>query len=307
MEAMRNALGELSDETLPQRRRPRAGTLPGQEAYDYSVGGAVTILERSVPGPSDGPPLQLTIFTPAARTAALPAVYYMHGGGFVTGTRLGGVSVLLPYVAEDKMVLISVEYRLAPEHPDPAPIDDCYAGLVWSADNADDLGIDPRKLMIFGGSAGGCLAAGLALMARDRGHPTLSHQILWAPMLDDRFETPASRMLDGEGTASRDEMLYSWTAMLGARRGSEGVSCYIAPARARDLSGLPRTYIDIGSVDSCRDDILMYAMRLSQAGVNVDLHLWGGAPHGYQLFQPKAAVSMASMAAFDDFIRRALA
>lgn len=169
---------------------------------------------------------------------------------------------------------MSVEYRLAPDHSDPAPVEDCYAGLVWIAKSAAELGIDPERLLIAGVSAGGALAAGTALLARDRAFPRLSHQVLICPMLDDRFETHSSRMVDREDVWDRHSNLYAWTSVLGERRGGLEVSPYAAPARAEDLSRLPRTYIDTGSAEGFRDEILVYAGRLSEAGVSVDLHMW---------------------------------
>ncbi|MEW2304485.1 alpha/beta hydrolase fold domain-containing protein [Streptomyces sp. NPDC006655] len=164
----------------------------------------------------------------------------------ISGNHTSGVDVVHPFVAEGSAVVVPVDYRPAPEHPDPAPIEDCCTGLVWTAKNAAELGIGPERLLVVGSSAGGGLAAGTALMARDRAFPTLSHQVLICPMLDDRF---------------------GWTALLGERRGGPDVSPYAAPARAEDLSGLPRTYIDAGSVESFRDEVLVYARRLSEAGV----------------------------------------
>lgn len=178
---------------------------------------------------------------------------------------------------------MSVEYRLAPDHPDPAPVEDCYAGPVWMAKNAAELGIDPERLLIAGVSGGGGLAAGTALLARDRAFPKLSHQILICPMLDDRVETHGSRMVDRDGVWDRYSNLYAWTSLLGERRGGPVVSQYAAPARAEDLSRLPRTYIDTGSAEGFRDEILIYAGRLSEAGVSVDLHMWGGGFHSFDM------------------------
>jgi acetyl esterase/lipase len=160
--------------------------------------------------------------------------------------------------------------------------------------------------MIAGWSAGGGLAAGTALLARDSAFPDLTHQVLMSPMLDDRFETVSSRMLDGEGTWDRNDNLLGWSALLGDRHGGPEVSPYAAPARAEKLSELPRTYIDVGSVESFRDEAIIYAQRLSEAGVSVDFHLWGGAFHGFEGIAPHAAVSQACNGARDEFIRRAL-
>ncbi|WP_203336642.1 alpha/beta hydrolase [Nocardioides limicola] len=306
LEVLQQMVPPLSDDVLPGVRQGFAEGFPGVEPADLSAGGAVRVEERQVPGPAGAPDITLLILSPAEEAGPRPVIYYIHGGGMVLGDHRLGVDVLLPYVAEGSAVVVSVDYRLAPEHPDPALVEDCYAGLVWTAKNAADLGIDRQRLIIAGTSAGGGLAAGTALLARDRAFPTLSHQVLVCPMLDDRFETHSSRMLDGEGVWDRGDNLFGWTALLGERRGGPDVSPYAAPARAEDLTGLPRTYIDTGSVESFRDEVLSYASRLSEAGVSVDLHMWGGGFHGFDLMAPHAAVSGASIATRDEFIRRAL-
>jgi acetyl esterase/lipase len=137
------------------------------------------------------------------RGQAVPGIYYIHGGGMVLGNNRTGADQLALWVDEIGAIGVSVEYRLAPEHPHPAPAEDCYGGLAWTARHAGELGIDPARLVIAGTSAGGGLAAGTALMARDRGGPALSHQILMCPMLDDRGVTPSSQELDGEGVWDR--------------------------------------------------------------------------------------------------------
>jgi acetyl esterase/lipase len=306
VEALRQAFPLLSDETLPQERQAAAEGFPGVEPVDLTAGGAARVEERQVPGPDGAPDITLLILTPTAQGGPRPAIYHTHGGGMVMGDRRLGVDTFVPYVVSGSAVVVSVEYRLAPEHPDPALVEDCYAGLAWVAKNAAELGIDAEHLMIAGTSAGGGLAAGTALLARDRDFPQLSHQVLICPMLDDRFETASSRMLDDEGIWDRNDNLYGWNALLGERRGGPDVSPYAAPARAEDLSGLPRTYLDVGSVESFRDEVLTYASRLCEAGVSVDLHMWGGAFHGFDLVAPHAAVAHASNAARDEFIRRAL-
>ncbi len=306
LEVIRQHLPGFAEENLAQMRQQTDEGFPGMEPVDLTVDGAVRVEERQVPGPEGAPDLTLLILSPTVDGPPRPAVYHTHGGGMVVGNRRLGVEMFLDQVASGNAVVVSVEYRLAPEHPDPAPVEDCYAGLVWTAKNATELGIDPERIMIAGASAGGGLAAGTALLARDRAFPKLSHQILICPMLDDRFETHSSRMLDDEGVWDRGSNLFGWTALLGERRGGPDVSPYAAPARATDLTGLPRTYIDTGSAETFRDETLTYARRLSEAGVSVDLHMWGGGFHGFDMMVGHAALSRASIATRDEFVRRAL-
>ena len=306
LDAIRGMLGTLDEEGLANLRAMSTEGFPGIPPADLTAGGAVLVEERTVPGPEGDPDITLLILRPATGGGPWPAVYHTHGGGMVVGDRRSGVEMFLPYITEIGAVVVSVEYRLAPEHPDPAPVEDCYAGLVWTAKHAEELGIDPNRILIAGASAGGGLAAGTALLARDRGFPNLSHQVLICPMIDDRLETPSSRMLDREGVWDRNDNLFGWTALLGERRGGDAVSIYAAPARATDLAGLPRTYVDVGTAESFRDEAISYAQRLAQAAVTVDLHLWGGGFHGFDLMVPHAAVSRASVAARDEFLRRAL-
>lgn len=295
-------------ENLAELRAFTSGldTPPGWENLDVTCGGAIEARDVIIPGP-DRTKLMLMVLTPAVRTdAALPVIYHLHGGGMVMGNRAIGVQTYLEHVARGSAVLVSPEYRLAPEHPDPAPADDCYAGLVWAARNAHEYGGDPSRIIVAGGSAGGGLAAGVVLQARDRGFPSITHQILLYPMLDDRIESVSSTMLDRECVWDRHDNLFGWSSLLGSRRGGENVSYYAAPARATELGGLPRTYMDVGSTDTLRDEAIDYAKRLSEFGVVVDFHLWGGGVHGFELHAPNAAISRACEAVRDDFIRRAL-
>ncbi|TQL67171.1 acetyl esterase/lipase [Nocardioides albertanoniae] len=310
LETLRAEAGEtatVSAQTLEAARRRNAEGFSDIEPVDLTAGGAVRIEEFQAPGPAGAPEITLLVLRPVAESAPRPAIFHTHGGGMVMGNRMAGVDAFLPHVADGSAVVVSVEYRLAPEHPDPAPVEDCYAGLVWTAKNAATLGVDPERIMIGGSSAGGGLAAGTALLARDRGFPRLTHQILICPMLDDRLETHSSQMLDEEGVWDRNSNLFGWTALLGERRGGPDVTPYAAPARAEDLTGLPRTYIDTGSVETFRDETLTYARRLSEAGVSVDLHMWGGGFHGFDQVAGQAAVSRASVATREEFVRRALA
>ncbi len=275
-------------------------------APDLTAGGAVRIDELTVPGPEGAPQIALTILRPTQGEGPWPVLYNTHGGGMVMGDRTLELPFYLKYVAEGLAAIVAVEYRLAPEHPDPAPIEDCYAGLVWTANNAEDLSLDPARILVVGTSAGGGLAAGVALLSRDRGFPALTHQILYCPMLDDRGITASSQMLVDFPAWDRDANLFGWTSLLGDRRGGNDVSIYAAPARADDLSGLPKTYIDVGTVETFRDEVALYAQRLAEAGVSVDFHMWAGAFHSFELIAPHAAISQAAEWVKDDFMRRAL-
>jgi len=304
--AMREATPTTNQENLPEVRSLIADGIPGVPKPDLTAGGAVVIDQITVTGPEDAPNLRMTVLRPAQGQGPWPAIYHVHGGGMVAGTPETMLDAFVPYVHEVGVVVISVDYRLAPEHPYPAPIEDCYAGLRWLAENADELGVDSARIMIAGTSAGGGLAAATALMARDRGFPALTHQILLCPMLDDRCQTSSSQMLVGEGLWERDENEFGWSSLLGERRGGPDVSPYAAPARAEDLSALPRTFISVGSVDTFRDEALDYATRLSQAGVSVDFHLWGGGFHGFDLLPTQSAIGQVAGVTRDEFLRRAL-
>ncbi|USQ76982.1 alpha/beta hydrolase fold domain-containing protein [Ornithinimicrobium cryptoxanthini] len=298
-------LPKLSTQTLAQIRHLTAQGPLGVEPADLTMGGAICLTERTVPSSDPGVDISVLILSPAVGHGPWPAMFHTHGGGMVMGNSRSQIEPFLPHVAAGA-VLVSVDYRLAPEHPDPAPVEDCYAGLVWTAEHAAELDIDPGRIMIIGGSAGGGLAAGTALLARDRGFPHLTHQVLFYPMLDDRMESHSSQMLDGEGTWDRHDNLFGWTALLGERRGGTAVSPYAVPARATDLTRLPRTYIDVGDCDAFRDEAVEHALRLSQAGVSVDLHLWAGAYHGSEITAPDAEVSQQMTRVRDDYLRRAL-
>jgi acetyl esterase/lipase len=189
------------------------------------------------------------------------------------------------------LAAVSVEYRLAPEHPDPAPVEDCYTGLVWTAAHALELGIDPDRIAVGGPSAGGGLAAGTALLARDRQGPHVAFQLLFEPMLDDRAITPSSTAYEESVVWDRNANRYGWNALLGDRAGTDAVSHYAAPARATDLSGLPPAFVDVGEIETFRDECIDYAQRLMMAGVSTELHVYRGAVHGFDLMAADSIVA----------------
>jgi acetyl esterase/lipase len=231
------------------------------------------------------------------------AVLYLHGGGMIFGLEhLGRVYDLAvrDYVAVSGVPMLMVDYRIAPEHPDPTPVEDCYAALRWLAGNAATLGVDPARIAVMGDSAGGGLAAGVSLLARDRGGPAIAQQLLIYPMLDDRAQTPDPQLLPFL-TWTYDDNITGWTALLGERTGTDAVSPYAAAARATDLTGLPDTYLDIGDLDIFRDEDIGYARRLADAGVATELHLHSGCPHAFEALARNADVSQRAIA---DRVRR---
>ena len=253
-----------------------------------------------------GDEIVVSVVQKEGRTGTGPGFFHTHGGGMIVGNRWLGVDAFLDWAERFNGVIVTVEYRLAPEFPDPYPVEDCYAGLRWTADHAEELGIDSRRIVIAGGSAGGGLAAGTALLARDRSGPALLGQMLLYPMLDDRDETVSTRQIDGVGLWDRGSNVLGWTALLGDRKGTDDVSIYAAPARATDLGGLPPAFIDCGSAEVFRDEDVAYATRLWEAGVQAELHVWAGGFHAFEAFAPQSAVAQAMLAARDSWMNRLL-
>lgn len=250
----------------------------------------VRICEEWIPGPPHSPNIALRIITPDKRKST-GAVLYIHGGGFTVGFASMRDDANIVVARNLGVVVISVEYRLAPENPFPAGLEDCYAGLLWVAKNAEALEIDPENIAIQGDSAGGGLCAALALLTRDRGGPTPVFQFLGVPEIDDRLTTNSMRFFTDTPLWTRRAAEESWDAYLGLGvRGSDSVSAYAAPARATDLSGLPPTYISVMQFDPLRDENIAYAQALLDAGVTVEMHLFPGTFHGSGLARD-AAVS----------------
>jgi acetyl esterase/lipase len=261
--------------------------------------------DRVVPGPPGDPDVTVRVYRPPARQDGRPCIYWIHGGGYILGSALVDDPRLERWSDEFGCVVVSVDYRLAPEHPFPAPLDDCYAGLAWTTSAAVELGIDPARIVIGGASAGGGLAAALALLARDRAEITPAFQLLIYPMIDDRAPHPSSG-ISGAPIWSPAANKLGWTAYLGRQPGSDDVPAYAAAARASDLRGLPPAFIAVGTLDVFRDEDIAYASRLLAAGVPTELHVYPGAPHGFDSLLPSAAVSLRCQRDMDDALRRAL-
>ncbi|MEI4280354.1 alpha/beta hydrolase [Klenkia terrae] len=253
-----------------------------------------------------GDPVTVSVLTPDGADGSRPGVLFVHSGGLMFGDRFSGIDLVLDWVQHLGAVLVTVEYRRAPEHPDPFPREDVYAALEWTAAHAGELGIRPDRLLVCGASCGGGLAAGLALAARDRGGPALCGQVLDYPMLDDRGTTPSTGQFDGIGVWDRISNETGWTALLGDARGGPDVSPYAAPARATDLGRLPPAFIDVGSAEIFRDEAIEYANGLWRAGSAAQLHVWSGAFHACDVFAPHTAVARQMIRARDAWVETVL-
>lgn len=294
----------LRADTILANRAHFATIIPPIDAQ--LAGRAATAEHRTIPGPPGAPDVEVTIVRPAQQAPDAPGVLSIHGGGQVLGTRFFGTGELIDLAEQYGAVGVAVEYRLSPEHPGTAAGEDCYAAFVWFAAHADELGVDPARIIVSGASAGGGLSAAVALIARDRGGPALAGQLLNCPMLDDRNETVSARQYDGIGAWDRNNNDTAWDAILGADRFTDAVSPYAAPARASDLSGLPPAYIEVGAAEVFRDESIAYASRIWAAGGTAELHVWSGAYHGFSGFSPDALVSKAAIEARDSWLRRIL-
>jgi acetyl esterase/lipase len=257
--------------------------------------------DRVVPGPSDAPKLSVRVYTPVGSASKRPAVLYIHGGGFCFGSVEFEHQGAMMVAHKTDAVVVSVEYRLAPEHPFPAGVEDCYAALGWLSSEAPALGVDASRIAVIGQSAGGGLAAGMTLMARDRGGPKLCFQVLGIPELDHRLETTSMVEFVDTPLWNRPNAIESWRCYLGEN--PDPVSPYASPAIARDLSGLPPAYVSTMEFDPLRDEGIEYALRLLQAGVPVELHQYPGTFHGSALVRDAAVSRRAEAELMDALVR----
>jgi triacylglycerol lipase len=246
---------------------------------------------RSAPGSNGAPDVPLLIHRPEAADGPLPCVVHMHGGGYVIGSPHADAPQHRVLAAALRCCIVSVDYRLAPETPFPGAIEDCYAALTWVFANAESLRIDPSRVGVMGESAGGGLAAALALLTRDRGDFALAFQHLIYPMIDDRTCVTADpHPYVGEFIWTPHNNRFGWSALLGGEPGGAGVSPYAAAARAEDLAGLPPAFISTGALDLFLEEDLGYARRLMRAGVPVELHVYPGGFHAFD-YDPSASVA----------------
>jgi acetyl esterase/lipase len=293
------SLGTLSLDTLAELRRRYSPASPREPSpvvmhhdvvVDNASGLRVRIHRKRADVPDD-----------AATPGGQPCVVWMHGGGYVMGGVLSDDARFDRWCEAFDCVGVSIDYRLAPEFSYPAPLDDCLAGLRWVRENAADLGIDTARIGVGGSSAGGGLAASLALLVRDNDDPPVAFQLLIYPMIDDRLTTPSSRWDDPVWPPTANE--FGWRSYLGDLEG-DAVPVHAAPAREGDLRELPTTLIVVGALDGFSDANIEYAERLRHAGVSCELHVYPGAPHGFEGFAGHTAVGQRAAAVIQEWLGR---
>jgi acetyl esterase/lipase len=272
--------------------RSMLGALGAQEPQASGM----TVTDRVVPGEPGDPDITVRGIKPADSEGPLPLVYWIHGGGFIFGSGLMPDPRLEHWVKDLGCCVVSVEYRLAPESPFPAALHDCYAGLRWAV-----AALAPSRVVVVGASAGGGLAASLSHLVRDRGELHLDYLALIYPMIDDRRTTPSSQLDTVVWTPGANRLGWEW--YLGEATETPVLA---AVARATDLSGLPPTFVGVGGLDLFRDEDVQYALRLAQAGIPTELHVYPGAPHGFEIMTT-APVAQQCNRDLDDAIRRAIA
>jgi len=272
---------QFTAESLPQIRALMQEFAKLQ--FEQTSVEGIAISEERVPGPTGAPPVRVVIYRPTEAEGLLPVFFHIHGGGLILGTADLGRAGSVEIARTHQSVVISVDYRLAPETPFPGPIEDCFAAFQWMGANAKTLGIDTRRIVIGGESAGGGLAAALAILARDRGAAPIASQMLVYPMLDDRSCTAYEHAYVGEFVWTRGSNDFGWRSYLGSAPGGKDVSPYAAAARLEDFRGLPPAFIATGALDLFLEEDLDYARRLIRAGVPTELHVYPGAFHAFNM------------------------
>lgn len=297
--------GGITLDDIPTTRKILNELTTAMAAQAPDIPGIVTS-DHHAPGPDGAPDVMVRIYQPETRPDTLPALLWIHGGGYVLGSVQGDDLKAKSLALSLNCVVASVEYRLAPEHPFPAPLEDCYAALKWLASSADQFGINTARIAIGGASAGGGLAAGLGLLARDRAEVDLCYQLLIYPMIDDTNVEQAGPGVPDAPLWTRANNLVGWRSYLGQEPGSDGVSAYAAAFRATDVRGLPPTYIGVGTPDLFRDENIAYAQRLMQAGVPTELHVYADGFHGFDNFAAESDAAQRFTAEYTRLLSRAL-
>jgi len=295
----------MSFDNLPAARAASKQMMAAMKTQMPVIPGVIT-KDRTIPGPKRSPDVTVRIYRPEKQLGSLPALLWIHGGGYMLGDIDQEDLTAKRFTLSGECVVVSVEYRLAPEHPYPAPLEDCYAALKWLSTHADELGIDCSRIAIGGASAGGGLAAGLALLARDRAEVKTIFQLLVYPMINDCNIAPASDVLPDTLLWTRESNLIGWRSYLGCEPGREGISCYAAAYRVTELEGLPPGYITVGDLDLFAQEDIDYARRLIEAGVPTELHVYPGGCHAFDMLVPGADISKRFAADIHRALKRVL-
>ena len=275
---------------LPAARAGSKNTFAAMKMQMPAVPGVISE-DRKIPGPKGDPDITVRVYHPDKAAGLLPALLWIHGGGYMLGDIDQEDFTAKQFTLAGKCVVVSVEYRLAPEHPYPDPLEDCYAALKWLYNRADELKIDKSRIAIGGASAGGGLAAGLAILARDRVEIKIMFQLLIYPMLDDCNTAPASETVQDALFWTRENNFIGWSSYLGYKPGGKKISCYASASRAENLAGLPPAFIAVGDIDLFAREDIEYAGRLVAAGVPTELHVYPGGCHAFDMLVPGANLS----------------
>jgi acetyl esterase/lipase len=295
---VRTRLAEVGDFVISEEN---LSAMRGRQLRDPGMpSGAVDHIALLAPGAPGDPDVPVRVHRELDVTQPRPCLISIHGGGYVIGSHLGDDGRFDRWAPALRCVGVSVGYRLAPETPFPGPLEDCYAALRWAHDNAGDLGIDRGRIGIIGGSAGGGLAAGLALLARDRAEIPVAFQALSYPMLDDRLSTPSGQAGAPLWVAASNQ--FGWHSYLSGLGPGDDIPGYAAPARAEDLAGLPPTFITVGNLDGLMDEDIDYARRLIMAGVPTDLHVFADGAHAFDSMMPGTAVARRAARTLEDWL-----
>jgi acetyl esterase len=262
----------FSNETLPMLRQAMSGS---------PIGGAgLQVAEHHVDRVGDTA-LRLVVIRPEGASGPLPVILHCHPGGWILGTPEISGPTLVDIANKLHCVIVSVDYRLAPEHPFPAAHDDAVAALGWVRSTAQELRVDTGRIILAGESAGATIAAGVALRCRDEGvdQGIIGLSLVYAA-LDDRTTTATPHPYAGSIGLGADHMRFAWASYLGDA-GTHDVSAYAAPGRAGNLGGLPPVFLALGAIDPMIEENLKFAQRLIREGVATTLHVFAGAPHGF--------------------------
>jgi acetyl esterase/lipase len=267
--------------------------------------GDVEVSDRSIPARPGAPEIPVRIYSPQRRQDRIPALLFFHGGAFVAGDLETEDLRCREYTHRLGILVLSVDYRLAPENRFPAAFQDCWDSLLWLHASAAELGVDPRRIAVGGSSAGGALAAAVALFARDEGGPPIALQLLLYPVIDNLMGTASMAACVATPGWNQPNSVQMWRHYLDGRSGAD-VSPYAAPARATDLRGLPRAYVMTADRDPLRDEGIAYATRLVSADVATEVHNFPGTFHGFDAAAPLAALSLRALGEQAAVIARAV-